>query len=148
MRWHAIGALIHERVIAPLSRHAARRWLAVLLLCLLVGALQAIVVHVAAVAQPPAPGTGHGFLIDKHIAAGLTCAKCHTATPFAIGADMATCLGCHGGTYPKLAAMTENDQPNPHASHRGEEPCGSCHHVHAASVTLCNQCHSYDMTTP
>ena len=98
-------------------------------------------------AQTSAPGAGHGFLIDKHIAAKVTCAQCHTentATP----PTVATCLTCHGGSYAKLAAMTENDKPNPHSSHRGDVPCDQCHHVHKASETLCNQCHTYDMTTP
>lgn len=96
---------------------------------------------------PAAPGAGHGFLIDKHVAAGVTCAQCHTQST-AKAPDTPTCLLCHGGTYAKLAEMTKGDQPNPHLSHRGEEPCASCHHVHMASVTLCNQCHTYDMTTP
>jgi len=96
---------------------------------------------------PAAPGAGHGFLIDKHVAAGISCAQCHTqstATP----PTTATCLSCHGGAYDKLAAMTVKDEPNPHASHRGDVDCAECHHVHKASVTLCNQCHTYDMTTP
>jgi fumarate reductase flavoprotein subunit len=96
---------------------------------------------------PAAPGADHGFLIDKHVAARISCAQCHaqsTATP----PPTATCLSCHGGTYAKLAAMTAKDAPNPHASHRGDVDCAECHHVHKASVTLCNQCHTYDMTTP
>ena len=114
--------------------------------CLLIGLSQGLVARALAQA-PAAPGAGHGFLIDKHVAAGVTCAQCHkqsTATP----PDMPTCLSCHGGSYAKLAEMTKGDEPNPHSSHRGEEPCASCHHVHMASVTLCNQCHTYDMTTP
>ena len=47
-----------------------------------------------------------------------------------------------------LAATTANERPNPHASHRGEVDCAECHHVHKASVTQCNQCHAFDMTTP
>jgi len=100
-----------------------------------------------ALAQTSAPGAGHGFLIDKHMKANVDCAKCHTqstATP----PTMVTCLSCHGGTYEKLAAMTEKDMPNPHASHRGDVDCDQCHHVHKASETVCNQCHTYDMTTP
>jgi hypothetical protein len=94
-----------------------------------------------------APGAGHGFLIDKHVAASMSCAQCHmpnTASP----PTTATCLSCHGGTYEKLAAVTAKDEPNPHASHRGDVDCAECHHVHKVSVTLCNQCHTYDMTTP
>jgi RecJ-like exonuclease len=96
---------------------------------------------------PAAPGAGHGFLIDKHVTKGISCAQCH-AQNMATPPTTATCLGCHGGTYEKLAATTAKDQPNPHASHRGDLDCAECHHVHKASVTLCNQCHTYDMTTP
>jgi len=116
------------------------------LVWVLVGFSQAIVLR--AVAQGlPAPGTHHGFLIDKHVAAGLTCAKCHTEST-AKAPEMATCLICHGGTYADLAAQTDKYGPNPHASHRGEVPCTECHHVHRASLTPCNQCHTYDMTAP
>jgi Cytochrome c3 len=114
------------------------------LLCLLIGLSQAVVLR--AVAQAPT-GASHGFLINKHVAAGLTCTKCHTEST-AKAPVMATCLSCHGGTYASLAAKTDKDHPNPHASHRGEVSCAECHHVHRASTTLCNQCHSYDMTTP
>jgi fumarate reductase flavoprotein subunit len=128
-----------------------KRHLFVAVFCLLIGLTQAVVLQ--ALAQSPttpttsAPGAGHGFLIDKHVAAGLTCNKCHTVST-AKAPEMATCLSCHGGTYDKLAAMTASDQPNPHASHLGDLPCAQCHHVHMASVTKCNQCHTYDMTTP
>ena len=115
-------------------------------LCLLIGLSQVFIMRAAA-QMPPAPGAGHGFLIDKHVTAGVACAKCHVEST-AKAPEMATCLACHGGTYDKLAAMTAKDQPNPHASHRGEVACAECHHVHMASVTLCNQCHTYDMTTP
>ncbi|MGA3399348.1 MAG: cytochrome c3 family protein [Acetobacteraceae bacterium] len=99
--------------------------------------------------QPqPAPGAGRGFLIDKHIAAGLTCSTCHTTTPDQ-PVSTATCLRCHGGTYSKLAAMSAADNPNPHQSHQGEVPCGTCHHVHAASENFCSQCHSeFDFKVP
>jgi len=125
------------------------RWLLIAAACLIIGLAQTIALHALtpARAQAPAPGAGHGFLIDKHVAAGVACAKCHTqgtATP----PTMATCLSCHGGTYAKLAEMTAKDEPNPHASHQGEVDCDQCHHVHKASVTLCNQCHTYDMKTP
>lgn len=100
-----------------------------------------------AVSQTAAPGGGHGFLIDKHVAAHVTCAQCHAAG-VAVPPTMAACLTCHGGTYQKLAARTATDMPNPHESHRGEVACAECHHVHKASVTLCNQCHTFDMSTP
>jgi RecJ-like exonuclease len=100
-----------------------------------------------AFSQTAAPGGGHGFLIDKHVASHVACGQCHTvgmATP----PTTATCLTCHGGNYQALAASTANDTPNPHESHQGEIPCAQCHHVHKASVTLCNQCHTFDMSTP
>lgn len=102
-----------------------------------------------AVAQSvAAPGSGHGFLIDKHLAAELDCGACHAESRPYAPPPMALCLDCHGGTYQKLAAMTASAQPNPHASHLGEAPCTSCHHVHIASQTLCNTCHNFEMTTP
>jgi hypothetical protein len=119
----------------------------IVIFSVLFGLFQAMALQAAA-QSPSAPRAGHGFLIDKHLAAGLTCNKCHTESPPAKGPEMATCLACHGGTYEKLATMTEKDQPNPHASHQGPLPCSSCHHVHAASQTFCNNCHNYDMTTP
>jgi fumarate reductase flavoprotein subunit len=99
------------------------------------------------ISQTATPGGGHGFLIDKHVAAHVGCAQCH-ASGIAVPPTTATCLTCHGGTYQKLAASTANDMPNPHESHQGEIPCAQCHHVHKASVTLCNQCHTFDMSTP
>jgi len=123
-----------------------KRWLAAAACCLIVGLTQAIVLGTLAQAEAPAPGSGHGFLIDKHVVAGVTCAKCHTkntATP----PDTPTCLSCHGGTYAKLGATTKSE-PNPHASHQGEIPCAQCHNVHKASVTVCNQCHTFDMKAP
>ena len=98
-------------------------------------------------AQTAVPGSGHGFLIDKHTVAHVNCARCHTAG-MATVPRTATCLTCHGGTYQKLAASTAKDMPNPHESHRGDVPCAECHHVHKASETICNQCHTFDMTTP
>jgi hypothetical protein len=118
----------------------------VVLASMLAGLSQVILLSAFA-QSPTAPGAGHGFLIDKHVKAGVDCAKCHTQntkTP----PTTETCLSCHGGTYAKLAAMTEKDTPNPHSSHRGDVPCEQCHHVHKASETMCNQCHTYDMTTP
>ena len=59
----------------------------------------------------------------------------------------AVCSKCHG-SYAEIAAKTASEQPNPHASHLGDIPCASCHHVHKASTTYCGQCHAFDMTTP
>jgi fumarate reductase flavoprotein subunit len=97
-------------------------------------------------AQSAAPGAGHGFLIDKHVAARVSCAQCHPAGVSQPPAT-ATCLTCHGGNYRALANATAA-RPNPHESHQGEVACAQCHHVHKASVTLCNQCHTFDMQTP
>ena len=110
--------------------------------------LAVIALHHAAAQSPPvAPGAGHGFLIDKHVAAKLDCAACHTESPPAKQPDNAVCIKCHG-SYTDVAAKTASDQPNPHASHLGEIPCASCHHIHQASQTYCSQCHNFDMSTP
>ncbi len=106
----------------------------------------AVVLHAAD--EAGAPGGGHGYLIDKHIAAHLSCSACHSENPPAATPETAKCLTCHGGSYGRLAADTVNDQPNPHQSHQGELACSSCHHVHKASVTMCSSCHSFDMITP
>lgn len=98
-------------------------------------------------AQAPAPGAGHGFLIDKHVAAALNCASCHSESPPAKAPDSAVCSKCHG-SYKDVAATTGADQPNPHASHLGDIPCTSCHKIHQASVTYCAQCHNFDFKTP
>jgi Cytochrome c3 len=119
-----------------------------LLLVAIVSMVAALLVPVlGVVSQTLAPGSGHGFLIDKHVATHVTCSQCHAAG-VSVPPTTAGCLGCHGGTYQKLAMTTANDTPNPHESHRGEVPCAECHHVHKASVTLCNQCHTFDLSTP
>lgn len=101
----------------------------------------------AAAQSPPAPGAGHGYLIDKHVAAGLSCNACHSEIPPAQQPDQSVCIKCHGA-YKDLAAKTAADQPNPHASHLGEVPCANCHRIHRASENYCSQCHSFDMNTP
>jgi len=106
-----------------------------------------LVPAVKVVSQTAAPGSGHGFLIDRHVAAHVPCGQCHTAG-LAVPPTVVTCLSCHGGTYQKLAASTANDTPNPHASHQGEVPCSACHHVHKASQLICNNCHNFDLTSP
>lgn len=88
-----------------------------------------------------APGAGHGFLIDRHLEAGLTCAACHKTTPFR-PTSTDTCLSCHGGTYAKLATMSASNEPNPHQSHQGEVPCSACHRIHTVSENFCSECHS------
>ncbi len=97
--------------------------------------------------SPPAPGAGHGFLIDKHAAASLNCNACHMESPPAKQPDNAACAKCHGSAA-DLATKTAADQPNPHESHLGDIPCASCHHIHRASETYCAKCHNFDMKTP
>lgn len=108
--------------------------------------VMAFLAHAAA-QSPPVPGAGHGFLIDKHIAAGLSCNACHAENPPAKAPDQSACIKCHG-SYKDLGAKTGSDQPNPHELHLGDIPCASCHHVHQASVTYCAQCHNFDLKTP
>ena len=101
-----------------------------------------------AVAQAPlGPGGGHGYLIDKHIGAGRSCASCHRNAPPPMAPDMTVCTGCHGN-YSQIAAKATSAQPNPHASHLGEIACTTCHHVHRASQSLCDQCHTFSMNPP
>lgn len=124
-----------------------RSWL--LVPALVISLTAAVLTHAVAQAPPAAsaPGAGHGFLIDKHMAAGLNCASCHSESPPSKQPDQAACIKCHG-TNAQLASKTAKDQPNPHASHLGEIACTSCHHVHQASVLYCSQCHNFDLKTP
>ena len=98
-------------------------------------------------APAAAPGAGHGFLIDKHVAAGLNCASCHSESPPSKQPATAVCVKCHG-TNAQMAAKTASDQPNPHESHLGDIACTSCHHIHQASVLYCSQCHNFDLKSP
>jgi Cytochrome c3 len=93
------------------------------------------------------PGSGHGYLIDKHIGAGLTCASCHRDAPPPKAPAMTVCTACHG-SYSQIAAKMASDQPNPHASHLGEIPCSACHHIHRASESFCDECHTFGMNPP
>ena len=54
--------------------------------------------HALAQSASP-PGSGHGFLIDKHTAANVDCHACHVEEPASKPPEMAMCLSCHGGTY-------------------------------------------------
>jgi fumarate reductase flavoprotein subunit len=101
----------------------------------------------AAAQGPTGPGSGHGFLIDKHAAAGVNCAGCHRDAPPPNAPEMTACLGCHG-SYTQIAAKTAASNPNPHASHLGELPCAACHHVHKASENFCSDCHAFKMNPP
>jgi len=116
-----------------------------LLVTFLVAILPAFLEAVAQV--PSGPGGGHGFPIDKHIGTGLYCASCHHDAPPPNAPGMTAYIGCHG-SYQQIASKTATDQPNPHASHVGEIPCASCHHVHKASEMFCNGCHGFALTPP
>jgi hypothetical protein len=87
------------------------------------------------------------LLGDRHKAAGIACAGCHKETPPHVPVPTAVCMTCHG-TYAAIAAKTANDTPNPHASHKGDLPCESCHHSHKASVDYCAQCHDWGFKVP
>jgi hypothetical protein len=87
------------------------------------------------------------FLGDKHKNRGIDCSSCHKENPPTQKVPTAACLGCHGD-YSKVAAKTEQLQPNPHDSHLGEVPCEKCHRGHKASVNACNECHQMDMNVP
>lgn len=93
--------------------------------------------------------------LDKHKEKGVSCSSCHTkGKPFTLPDD-STCLGCHG-SYEELAKKTAKLEDikaaisNPHKSHTGEARCTGCHKNHAASVLMCNQCHSpkFEMKVP
>lgn len=106
-----------------------------------------------------APGMGHGFLIDKHMAAGLNCASCHGASAPTKAAAATTCLTCHkpdstgrfagSGAKPYAFDGGVTMTFNVHQPHFLEIQCTSCHKIHAASVNFCNQCHLMkDMVVP
>jgi len=116
------------------------------LLFLILGVfLMSVAVPALTSAQQP-PGTAR--LLTKHLGAGITCAGCHTEKPPAAPVKMAQCFTCHGD-YDKLADKTDGKgSHNPHASHNGDLPCESCHHVHKASVNYCASCHQFDFKVP
>jgi len=87
------------------------------------------------------------FLADKHKDSGTDCSDCHKGSPPKQDVPITVCLGCHGD-YGKVAAKTNQLDPNPHDSHLGEIECGKCHHAHKASVNFCNECHQFDMKVP
>jgi fumarate reductase flavoprotein subunit len=101
----------------------------------------------ASAATAPAAASQVGALYQLHVVAGLNCAACHKETPPATPVSTATCLTCHG-SYDALAKKTENVAPNPHASHQGDLPCESCHHIRKASVDFCDQCHQWGFKVP
>ncbi len=53
---------------------------------------------------------------------------------------MDQCFACHQ-SYEAVAQRTENMQPNPHNSHRGDVQCTNCHSVRGQPHFECNDCH-------
>jgi fumarate reductase flavoprotein subunit len=151
--------LVAVRIVPPVNKNAAlsckrhRPWYyscgrrAKLLLLIALFFVPFPFLLVAVAQTPTSPGSGNGYLIDKHVGAGLACASCHRDAPPPKAPEMTVCTGCHG-TYLQIAAKTASDQPNPHASHLGQIPCAACHHVHRASESLCDQCHTFGMKPP
>jgi fumarate reductase flavoprotein subunit len=87
------------------------------------------------------------FLGDRHIDKGIDCDGCHNESPPKALVPTKACLKCHG-TYDDLAERTKKVDPNPHASHRGDLPCETCHHAHKESVNRCGACHDFDFKVP
>ena len=91
-------------------------------------------------AQPQARKPG--WLADKHIASGLTCASCHgDASPSDVALDI--CLSCHV-SYRELARKTASRPRNPHDSHYPGLECTTCHHGHQKEENFCAGCHGQD----
>ena len=87
------------------------------------------------------------MLADRHVARGSTCKSCHpSGTPGPV--DIKTCLGCHGGSYAKLAERTDEADINPHDTHIGEADCSQCHSGHKKPQLVCDQCHEFQMRVP
>ena len=90
---------------------------------------------------------GEKFLADRHVERGVNCQSCHgQSAPAKV--PMQTCLGCHGGSYAKLASRTEDRDMNFHASHIDEVNCSECHQGHRQSQLVCNQCHEFKVKVP
>ena len=107
--------------------------------------LLAASVPAAVNAEPASPG---GSLLQKHLGNGLNCASCHKESPPAAPVKMEQCFTCHGN-YDELADKTDGKgSHNPHASHNGDLPCESCHHMHKPSVNFCASCHQFEFNVP
>jgi hypothetical protein len=87
------------------------------------------------------------MLADRHAVTGINCASCHGKTEPQATVESAVCATCHGA-YAAIAVQTAKRDPNPHASHRGDLPCESCHHAHKPSVDFCMQCHDFGFKVP
>ncbi|MGP0088644.1 MAG: cytochrome c3 family protein [Xanthobacteraceae bacterium] len=89
-------------------------------------------------------GDDRSLLIDRHEAAGLQCGSCHHESPPSAAAPNSACLSCHGDQA-RLAGLTSNAVPNPHAPphlESGEaQTCSDCHHIHKPSEVSCSDCH-------
>ncbi len=87
------------------------------------------------------------YLDRRHGQQSVTCRACHgTYFPERRPATE-QCYTCHG-SYQLVASLTEDVEPNPHASHLGEIRCTICHKSHEKSVLYCNQCHLFDLEVP
>ncbi|KIX14310.1 cytochrome c3 family protein [Dethiosulfatarculus sandiegensis] len=87
------------------------------------------------------------LLEEKHKSADVSCADCHKEDPPAQKTPSSSCIACHGD-YSKLAELTQEIDPNPHAHHEGKLECLSCHHVHKTSEDYCLKCHSWGYQVP
>ena len=97
---------------------------------------------------PAAPAERKATLLaERHKAKEVACSDCHAEQPPAKAVGTAQCLSCHGKTHARLAAATHSE-PNPHASHQGDQDCHVCHRAHKPSVDQCAQCHVTNWTVP
>ena len=87
-------------------------------------------------------------LSHTHMANDIACDECHDKKPFK-AVPTARCRECHGGPE-EMAALTKSMEHNPHESpHYGNDmDCDMCHHLHAASENMCNNCHDLRIPTP
>ena len=86
-------------------------------------------------------------LATIHAETGLACSACHMENPPAAAVGTEICTACHGLSA-EIAERTAEIEPNPHASHKGDLPCASCHRAHEPSVDACAGCHAWGYFTP
>lgn len=86
-------------------------------------------------------------LDHAHALAGVGCTGCHESAFPDRGLTLEECLGCHG-SYAKVAAATQNADPNPHDAHYTDLRCTLCHKAHAESELYCNTCHDFALDVP
>ncbi len=94
------------------------------------------------------------FLGDRHVERGVTCDKCHGATPSdTLPIDdqhHQPCVQCHG-FYDVVVKRTQPADPeemNPHSQHDGNLPCTTCHKGHTQGFNYCSKCHFYTFKVP